>query len=109
MVLEALGYNPSAQLHKITAPVFIRVGLRDHLCPPFVVRAAAEKLRNGYILHERDATHLEAHRLGAEPKELAPVIEFLWEQFDPEGRVRKVEAKPLEKEEGVEVHAAPAS
>jgi pimeloyl-ACP methyl ester carboxylesterase len=108
IVLEALGYNPSAQLHKVTCPVFLRVGLRDHLCPPSVVRAAAEKLRNGYVLHERDATHLGAHKVGAEPQELKPVIEFLWRQFDPKQKVHKAEEGALESDAGVEVHVAGA-
>jgi cephalosporin-C deacetylase-like acetyl esterase len=40
VVLEALGYNPSKHFRKITAPVWFRVALKDHLCPSSVVLAA---------------------------------------------------------------------
>lgn len=42
-MLEALGYNPSKHLPRITAPIFFRVGLKDHLCPPEILHAALDR------------------------------------------------------------------
>lgn len=43
VVLEALGYNPSKHFKRITAPVFFRLALKDHLCPPDILHAALDR------------------------------------------------------------------
>ncbi|KAF8061322.1 aidA [Scenedesmus sp. PABB004] len=80
VVLEALGYDPSARLGAVTAPLFFRVASKDHLCPPAVLRAALARagLPGGQVVvQERDVTHLEAHAEGVRPEELAPAAAFL--------------------------------
>lgn len=43
VVLEALGYNPSKHFKHIKAPVFFRLALKDHLCPPEILHAALDR------------------------------------------------------------------
>lgn len=43
VVLEALGYNPSKHLKHIKSPVFFRLALKDHLCPPEILHAALDR------------------------------------------------------------------
>jgi hypothetical protein len=43
VVVEALGYNPSKHFKAIKAPVFFRLALKDHLCPPEILHAALER------------------------------------------------------------------
>lgn len=43
VVIEALGYNPSKHFKAIKAPVFFRVALKDHLCPPENLHAALDR------------------------------------------------------------------
>lgn len=43
VVLEALGYNPSKHFSRITAPIFFRLALKDHLCPPDILHAALDR------------------------------------------------------------------
>lgn len=69
VVLEALGYNPSKHFGKITAPVYFRVAMLDHLCPPSVVLDAVNKagFKDGQIVvQERNVTHLAAHSTGGQ-------------------------------------------
>lgn len=59
VALEALGYNPSKHFRKITAPVWFRVALKDHLCPSSVVLAAIR----GSGLPDSQYTVQVGHRL----------------------------------------------
>jgi pimeloyl-ACP methyl ester carboxylesterase len=80
VVLEALGYNPSKHFGKITAPVYFRVAMLDHLCPPSVVLDAVKKagfMEGQIVIQERNVTHLEAHSTGVKESEIKPVIAFL--------------------------------
>jgi hypothetical protein len=43
VVLEALGYNPSKHFNRITAPIFFRLALKDHLCPPDILHGALDR------------------------------------------------------------------
>lgn len=43
VVLEALGYNPSKHFKAIKAPIFFRLALKDHLCPPDILHAALDR------------------------------------------------------------------
>lgn len=80
VVLEALGYNPSKHFSKITAPIYFRVAMLDHLCPPSVVLDAVKRagfMEGHIVIHERNVTHLEAHSTGVKESEIRPVIAFL--------------------------------
>jgi hypothetical protein len=90
-ILEALGYNPSAHLHKLECPVFFRVALQDHLCPAHVIREHAQKVPKGFVVQERDTTHLGAHKMGCQPEEMQPVLEFLGQQWGTTLRLPQTE------------------
>jgi len=58
MVLETLGYKPGKVAESITVPVFFRIGLRDHLAPPAVVRAVAARVKGEVVVQELNASHI---------------------------------------------------
>jgi hypothetical protein len=43
VVLKALGYNPSKHFNRITAPIFFRLALKDHLCPPDILHGVLDR------------------------------------------------------------------
>jgi pimeloyl-ACP methyl ester carboxylesterase len=85
-IVEALGYKPMDHLHNIRCPVFLRAATQDHLCPPDVIKAAAEQLAGApeVFIHERNMTHLGAHQIGKTPSQIAPVIAFLKKHVYPQ-------------------------
>lgn len=54
---------------------------RDELCPIDTIRKAAKVLGDRATVVERDTTHLGAHKMGGQPSEMAPVLDFLRERF----------------------------
>jgi hypothetical protein len=50
LALETSSYSPMDHLHRVAAPVLLVAAAYDTLCPPEVVRAAAEKLGGGTAL-----------------------------------------------------------
>jgi pimeloyl-ACP methyl ester carboxylesterase len=103
-ILEALGYNPSAHLPKIKCPVFFRVALQDHLCPAHVIREAAQKVPKEFErwIQVRDTTHLGAHKMGCQPEEMQPVLEFLGKQWGTTLRLPQQQPNDQQEEEAVE-------
>jgi pimeloyl-ACP methyl ester carboxylesterase len=83
-MFEVLGYHPLWSVHRITAPVLLRMATHDKLCPPDTIRRAAALLGNRTVVLERDVDHLSAHIKGARPETIQPVLEFLARYMQPE-------------------------
>ncbi|KAL6749498.1 Alpha/Beta hydrolase protein [Haematococcus lacustris] len=81
MLLDMMFYKPLAHVHKVTAPTLIVAGNKDVVTPIAHIREAIKTMSNRTQLLEKPYGHMEQHRYGATPQELAPVIDFLREQF----------------------------
>lgn len=61
LVLELSRYNPIQYVKHIQAPVLFVSSLRDHLCPPGVVREAATKMGDQATLMEVEGSHFDVY------------------------------------------------
>jgi pimeloyl-ACP methyl ester carboxylesterase len=72
-----IGYEPLLSVPRVRVPLFLRVALQDHICPPEIAEEAARLYSGAELTIQRhDVTHIEGLVHGARPSELAPVVAF---------------------------------
>ncbi|GAX82731.1 hypothetical protein CEUSTIGMA_g10157.t1 [Chlamydomonas eustigma] len=81
MLLQSKGFEPLKYVDKISAPVFIRAGTEDTVCPIKYVHEAMDILTKNIgeraVLQEVPYNHIELFHVGMRDDEIEPSIKFL--------------------------------